>query len=40
VGAVAVSESDPNIVYVGMGEHAVRGVMTHEHIPAFFFLNV
>lgn len=29
VGAVAVSESDPNVVYVGMGEHAVRGVMTH-----------
>ncbi|HET9056742.1 MAG TPA: hypothetical protein VFN30_07835 [Chitinophagaceae bacterium] len=29
VGAVAVAESDPNIVYVGMGEHAVRGVMTH-----------
>ncbi|MGH9931935.1 MAG: VPS10 domain-containing protein [Pyrinomonadaceae bacterium] len=29
VGAVAVAESDPNVVYVGMGEHAVRGVMTH-----------
>lgn len=28
VGAVAVSESDPNIIYCGMGEHAVRGVMT------------
>lgn len=28
VGAVAVVESDPNIVYVGMGEHAIRGVMT------------
>lgn len=28
VGAVAVSESDSNIVYVGMGEHAIRGVMT------------
>ncbi len=28
VGAVTVAESDPNIVYVGMGEHAVRGVMT------------
>lgn len=28
VGAVAVSESHPNIVYVGMGEHAPRGVMT------------
>ena len=28
VGAVAVAESDPNIIYVGMGEHAVRGVMT------------
>ncbi|MDE3252570.1 MAG: glycosyl hydrolase [Bacteroidota bacterium] len=29
VGAVAVAESDPNIVYAGMGEHPVRGVMTH-----------
>ncbi len=28
VGAVAVSESNPNIVYVGMGEHAIRGVMS------------
>ncbi|MGB0393289.1 MAG: WD40/YVTN/BNR-like repeat-containing protein, partial [Flavobacteriaceae bacterium] len=28
VGAIAVSESHPNIVYVGMGEHAPRGVMT------------
>jgi photosystem II stability/assembly factor-like uncharacterized protein len=28
VGAVAVAESDANVVYVGMGEHAVRGVMT------------
>ena len=28
VGAVAVSENQPNIVYVGMGEHAPRGVMT------------
>jgi photosystem II stability/assembly factor-like uncharacterized protein len=28
VGAVAVSENEPNVVYVGMGEHAPRGVMT------------
>ncbi|WP_290708199.1 hypothetical protein, partial [Flavihumibacter sp. CACIAM 22H1] len=28
VGAVAVAESDINVVYVGMGEHAPRGVMT------------
>ena len=28
VGAIAVAASDPNVVYVGMGEHAVRGVMT------------
>ena len=28
VGAVAVSSSDPNVVYCGMGEHAPRGVMT------------
>ena len=28
VGAIGVSESDPNVIYVGMGEHAVRGVMT------------
>ncbi len=30
VGAIAVAESDVNVVYVGMGEHAVRGVMTHH----------
>ena len=30
IGAIAVAESDPNVVYVGMGEHAVRGVMTHS----------
>ena len=28
VGAIAVSESNPNVVVVGMGEHAARGVMT------------
>jgi len=28
VGAIAVSESNPNVIYVGMGEHAPRGVMT------------
>ena len=28
VGAVAVSKSNPNVVYCGMGEHAPRGVMT------------
>jgi photosystem II stability/assembly factor-like uncharacterized protein len=28
VGAVSVAENDANVVYVGMGEHAVRGVMT------------
>jgi photosystem II stability/assembly factor-like uncharacterized protein len=28
VGAIGVSESNPNIVLVGMGEHAARGVMT------------
>ena len=28
VGAIGVSESDPNVIFVGMGEHAVRGVMT------------
>ena len=28
VGAISVSISNPNIVYVGMGEHAPRGVMT------------
>lgn len=29
IGAIAVAESDANVVYVGSGEHAVRGVMTH-----------
>jgi photosystem II stability/assembly factor-like uncharacterized protein len=28
VGAIAVAPSDPNVLYVGMGEHAIRGVMT------------
>lgn len=28
VGAIAVSESHTNVIYVGMGEHAPRGVMT------------
>lgn len=28
VGAIGISSSDPNVIYVGMGEHAVRGVMT------------
>ena len=28
VGAIAVSESDPNVIFVGMGEHTIRGVMT------------
>lgn len=30
VGAIALAPSDPNVVYVGMGEHPVRGVMTHH----------
>ncbi len=28
VGAIAIAPSDPNVIFVGMGEHAVRGVMT------------
>ncbi|MUP44668.1 glycosyl hydrolase [Gramella sp. BOM4] len=28
IGAIGVSESDPNVIYVGTGEHAARGVMT------------
>ncbi len=28
VGAIAVAESDPNVVYVGMGEACFRGVMS------------
>ncbi|NAY92579.1 glycosyl hydrolase [Muricauda sp. JGD-17] len=28
VGDITVSESDPNLIVVGMGEHAARGVMT------------
>lgn len=30
VGAIAVADSDPNVIYVGMGEHAPRGVKTHH----------
>jgi photosystem II stability/assembly factor-like uncharacterized protein len=29
VGAIAVAESDPNVVYVGMGEACVRGNFSH-----------
>lgn len=29
VGAIAVSESDPNVVYVGMGESCIRGDATY-----------
>lgn len=28
IGMISVSESDPNVLYAGTGEHAVRGVMT------------
>ncbi|MBX2817839.1 MAG: glycosyl hydrolase [Saprospiraceae bacterium] len=28
VGAISVAPSDPNVIYVGMGEAAIRGVMT------------
>ena len=28
IGDIAVAPSDPNVIYVGTGEHAVRGVMT------------
>ncbi|MBV8817110.1 MAG: hypothetical protein JO022_02065, partial [Acidobacteriaceae bacterium] len=29
VGAIAVSESDPNVVYAGMGEYDIRGNVSH-----------
>ena len=29
VGAIAVSDSDPNVVYVGMGETTIRGNVSH-----------
>jgi photosystem II stability/assembly factor-like uncharacterized protein len=29
VGAVAVAESDPNVIYVGMGESCIRGNVSH-----------
>lgn len=29
VGAIAVSESDPNVLYVGMGESCIRGNVSH-----------
>lgn len=28
IGAISVAPSDPNVLYVGAGEHAIRGVMT------------
>src|SRR5256714_9903469 len=30
VGAIAVSESDPNVVYVGMGEETLPGNVSHR----------
>ena len=30
IGAIAVAENDPNVIFVGTGEHAIRGVMTHS----------
>lgn len=30
IGAIAVAPSDKNVVYVGTGEHAIRGVMSHD----------
>jgi photosystem II stability/assembly factor-like uncharacterized protein len=35
IGAIAVAPDDPNVVYVGTGEHAVRGVMTHSGDGAY-----
>src|SRR5436305_6083063 len=29
VGAIAVSASDPNVIYVGMGETTIRGNVSH-----------
>ncbi len=29
VGAIEVSESDPNVIYVGMGESPIRGNLSH-----------
>ena len=28
IGEIAICDTDPNVIYVGSGEHAVRGVMT------------
>lgn len=39
VGAIAVAPSDPNVIYVGMGEHPVRGVMTHHGDGVYRSLN-
>jgi hypothetical protein len=29
VGAIAVADADPNVVYVGMGESCIRGNFSH-----------
>ncbi|MCZ6535074.1 MAG: glycosyl hydrolase, partial [Chloroflexi bacterium] len=29
VGAIAVAESDPNVIYAGMGESCIRGNVCH-----------
>lgn len=39
VGDIAISTSDPNVIYVGMGEHAIRGVMTSYGDGVYKSLN-
>src|SRR5207245_6721706 len=29
VGAIAVAQADPNVIYVGMGESCIRGNVSH-----------
>jgi hypothetical protein len=35
IGDIAVSESDPNIIYVGTGEHAIRRLLTWNFLFPF-----
>jgi photosystem II stability/assembly factor-like uncharacterized protein len=39
IGAIAVAPSDHNVIYVGTGEHAVRGVMTSHGVGVYRSLD-
>jgi len=39
IGAITIAPSDPNVIYVGTGEHAIRGVMTSHGLGVYRSLD-